>query len=85
MGLPHILSGARVRNENLGDLGFEVRGGGRCLCRIDLAGTEFYVLLVLELDGGKLSAGVFGIETGGRHVLFGVEGSKGGFAVSFRS
>ena len=34
---------------------------------------------------GKLSAEEFGMETGGCHVLFGVEGSKGGFAVSFRS
>lgn len=55
MGVSHILSGARVRAEGLGDFGFEGRGGGRYLCGLGLAGTEFYVLLVLELDGGELS------------------------------
>lgn len=58
MGLPHILSGARVRAESLGDFRFEGRGGGRCLCGLGLAGTGFYVLL--DLDGGKVSAEVFG-------------------------
>ena len=65
MGLPHILSGAHVRAEGLGDFGFKGRGGGRWLCRLGLAGAEFYVLLVLELDGGKVSAEVFGKATGG--------------------
>lgn len=58
MGLPHILSGAHVRAEELGDFGFEGRGGGLYLCRIDLAGTEFYVLLVLELGGKTFCGGV---------------------------
>ena len=44
------------------------------LCRLGLAGTEFYVLLVL--DGGKLSAEVFGMETGGRLVLCYAEGAR---------
>lgn len=68
MGLPHILSGggARVRAEGLGDFGFEGRGGGLCLCGLGLAGTELYVPLALDLDGGKVSAEVFGMETGGR-------------------
>ena len=87
-GLAAYFERARVRAEGLGDFGFFGGGKGRrpvSLCRLGLAGTEFYVLLVLELDGGELSADKFGMETGGRHVLFGVEGSKGGFAVSFRS
>ena len=74
MGLPHILSGARVRAESLGYFGFEGRGGGLYLCGLGLAGTGFYV--PLDLDGGKVSAEVFGMETGGCHALFGVEGAQ---------
>ena len=81
MDFSYILKTAKILPEKLADFGFE-KNDDSFLCRKDLAGTDFYV--VLKLESENLSAEVFEKTTDERYVLFDVERAKGSFDCSVR-
>lgn len=81
MDFSYILKTAKILPEKLADFGFE-KNDDSFLCRKDLAGTDFYV--VLKLESENLSAEVFEKTTDERYVLFDVESAKGSFVCSVR-